>query len=269
MNETNKTVVLIYTDGSAYPNPGKGGHGMHIVVGDTEVKPKNILGKHKLTPDGYKTAVEFNNSDNKELMGMVNTIEVYGYERDSTTNNTGELDGLINALKLLPELEVATGREFTDIKFFLDSTYVINAATKIIDGEMVLREVNANRDRIKRLSDVLLGVKSSYNITINKVKAHTDNFGNNRADLLANMGRLLREKPNREKQVVYKGDTTFWKDPAIDVNLYHFKQLFNFYPDADVDDRSYYGLNYKVESEIGKKISYVSYTVMKVAEANK
>ena len=268
--EDNKTTVLIYTDGSAYPNPGLGAHGIHMVVADTATKPKNILGKFKLTPNGYKTHLAYKDGEDKTLLGMVNTIEVYGYNNDSTTNNTGELDGLIHSLKLLPDLETKVDREFKDVKFFLDSTYVINAANKILDGTMKLNEVNANKDRIKRLSKLLLVSKDTYNISLHKVKAHTGlDIGNERADMMANMGRMLRNKPDRPKEVVYIGGTDFWKDPSVDTDLYHFKQLFNFYPDAAAVDRSYYGLNYKKENEIGKKISYVSYTVMKMTEANK
>jgi len=267
----NIVVAFVYCDGSAGPtNPGPTGYGVHITIADSKTKPKNVLGKYKLTPDGYKTTVDFKLRDDKTLLGLLHCVELYGYTDDtSTTNNTAELDAVIESISKIKHIEKTIDMKIDKLDFKCDSTYVLNAANKILNNEMDLENVVANADRIKKLSESIHSIKNDYVVSFKKVNAHTDDLGNNRADMLANMGRMLRKKPNRANFNIYIGDSDFWKDPVVDADLYHFKQLFSFYPDVVTADRSYYGLNYKKESEIGKKMSYVSYTILKTKETNK
>jgi ribonuclease HI len=261
--------AFIYCDGSAGPtNPGPTGYGIHIVIASNTVKSKNVIGKYKLTPNGYMTLPEYKNRDDKTLLGLRNGIEIYGYTENSLTNNTAELDAVIEALKFLPKLESSIECKIDVLEFKLDSTYVLNSADKILHKDLSIDDVVANKDRVGLLKEEILKVKDKYEIYFSKVKAHTDDLGNNRADLLANMGRELRKKKERSNQNFFIGDVDFWKEPVVDADLYHYKQLFSFYPDVLSADRSYFGLNYKEESEFGKKISNISYTVMKVAEVN-
>ena len=263
------TTAFIYCDGSAGPsNPGPTGYGVHIVVASNIVKPKNVIGKYKLTPNGYMTMPEFKVRDDKTLLGLKNAIELYGYTDGSMTNNTAELDAVIQSIEFLKSIEESIGYKINNLEFRLDSTYVLNAVEKILYKDLNINDVVANKDRVGLLKDKLNSIKDDYGINFGKVKAHTDDLGNNRADLLANMGRMLRFRKNRSNYNIYIDGIDFWKDPVVDADLYHYKQLFSFYPDVVSADRSYFGLNYKEESEFGKKMSYISYTVMKVNEVN-
>lgn len=269
-DENRELSLLIYTDGSAGPtNPGPTGYGAHMIIGDNTIKPKNIIGKYKLTTEGYVSNTEYKNSDKKELLGFLYGVDLYGYEDNSNTNNTAELDAVTLSFKKLNDIKSEIEEEIKHIHFFIDSTYVLNTMEKILYKDLDIKDVAANSDRIEILMNEISKVRDNYNITINKVKAHSDNLGNERADMLANMGRLLRQKPHKENFKLIIGDKTFWDDPKIDNDLFHFKQIFSFYPDTASSDRSYFGLNYKKETEIGKKLSYVSYTVMKTSEVNK
>jgi len=268
-NEVEEVLTaFIYCDGGARPNPGLSGYGIHITIASNIIKPKNIIGKYKLTPKGYKTAQEFKLMEDQALLGLLSGVEVYGYTDNSLTNNTAELDAVIKAIDFLPSIESSLNIKIDNLEFKCDSTYVLGHVDKILNETMDIRDVVANADRVQLLLDNLLAIKNNYNINFEKVKAHTDDLGNNRADLLATMGLHLRKKKNRSNYNIYIGDKDFWKDPIVDADLYHYKQLFSFYPDVVSADRSYFGLNYKKESEIGKKISYVSYTVMKVNTVN-
>ena len=263
------TTAFIYCDGSAGPtNPGPTGYGVHIAIASNMVKPKNVIGKYKLTPKGYITMVEYKAMEDKTLLGFKNGIELYGYTDGSMTNNTAELDAVIQSIEFLNTIEKSIGYKIDNLEFRLDSTYVLNSAEKILYKDLNIDDVVANRDRVSLLRDKLMSIKDEYNVNFGKVKAHTDDLGNNRADLLANMGRMLRSKKDRSSYNIYIDGVYFWKDPIVDADLYHYKQLFSFYPDVLSADRSYFGLNYKDESEFGKKMSYISYTVMKVNTVN-
>jgi len=260
--------LFIYCDGSSKPNPGPSGYGVHMVLGSNLIKPKNIIGKYKLTTDGYITNVEFKNSKNKELLGLFKCIEIYGYEDSSDTNNMGELDAVIQSINMLDTIIDSIETKPSKLVFLLDSTYVINNIEKVRTKDFDMSSINANKTKVNKLKKMFDKIENKYDITIKKVKAHTDDLGNIRADMLATMGRLLRYKKNRSNYNIYIGDKDFWKDPNVDRDFYYMKLLFNFYPDTDIADRSYYGLNYKKENEIGKKLSMVTYNIIKTIKVN-
>lgn len=108
------------------------------------------------------------------------TKEIYAGER-STTNNIQELKGVINALKALKTTHIP-------VELYCDSAYVVNGINQWVKGwkrngwtkkggEIKNLELWKELDRLVALQD---------DLQILKVRGHSGNEGNERADYLAN-----------------------------------------------------------------------------------
>jgi ribonuclease HI len=107
--------------------------------------------------------------------------ELYGSARN-TTNNIMELTAAIEGLRAIKKKDVGT-----DV--YVDSSYVLNGITSWIHGWVKKGWKNSAGKPVanKDLWLALLEEKEKFSdITFNKVKGHSDNAGNNRADALVN-----------------------------------------------------------------------------------
>lgn len=110
------------------------------------------------------------------------TKEFYGAERE-TTNNIQELKGAINALKQLKKTTIP-------VEIHVDSAYVLNGITSWISGWKAKNWVTKNKQPVKNVElwKELDELNQEFDsITWKKVKGHSDNAGNNRADELVNL----------------------------------------------------------------------------------
>lgn len=108
--------------------------------------------------------------------------EFSGAERE-TTNNIQELKGAINALKQLKKTHIP-------IEIHVDSAYVLNGITSWISGWKAKNWVTKNKQPVKNVElwkDLDELNQKFDSITWKKVKGHSDNAGNNRADELVNL----------------------------------------------------------------------------------
>lgn len=108
--------------------------------------------------------------------------EFYGAERE-TTNNIQELKGAINALKQLKKTTIP-------VEIHVDSAYVLNGITSWISGWKAKKWVTKGKQPVKNVElwKELDELNQKFDsITWKKVKGHSDNAGNNRADELVNL----------------------------------------------------------------------------------
>lgn len=111
------------------------------------------------------------------------TLELCGGEID-TTNNKMELTAAIEGLKAVKNKSVET-----DV--YLDSAYVLNGITSWINSWKQKGWVNSKKQPVanKELWLELDEIRQQFaHIEFHKVKGHSDNEGNNKADELANRG---------------------------------------------------------------------------------
>lgn len=100
----------------------------------------------------------------------------------NTTNNIMELTACIEGLKALNKKDLP-------VEVIMDSAYVIKGITEWIFSWMKKGWVTSQRTPVenKELWMQLYQLKSEFeDITFTKVKGHSDNEGNNKADELAN-----------------------------------------------------------------------------------
>lgn len=142
-----QNILEIYTDGSSLGNPGKGGFGVVITEG-----------------------------------GKV--LEEFGGHDKNTTNNRMELQAAISALRYIVKLE-------NDVKAIVhtDSAYVLLGITSWIDNWEKNNWRTSNKKEVLNkdlwLELVSLKRKIGNSLSWEKVKGHSDDIYNNRADFIA------------------------------------------------------------------------------------
>jgi ribonuclease HI len=142
---TQPAIVEVYTDGACSGNPGPGGWGAVLLYGQRE----------------------------KEL---------YGGQREPTTNNRMELTAAIQALEHLTRPSV--------VRLHTDSTYVRSGIMSWLAGwqrngwRTSDRKPVKNADLWQRLADAV----TRHEVEWLWVKGHAGDPGNERADALANRG---------------------------------------------------------------------------------
>lgn len=109
------------------------------------------------------------------------TKEIYG-SSIGTTNNIMELTACIEGLKAIKKKDMP-------VEVLVDSNYVLNGITKWIYGWIKKGWTTSKKEPVenKELWIELYDIKKQFKeITFTKVKGHSTNFGNNKADELAN-----------------------------------------------------------------------------------
>lgn len=151
--------IDIWCDGACKGNPGKGGWGIYI-----------------------KVQQKWN--DKKELEFL--EYEIYGGE-EQTTNNIMEMTALIKAAEWL----VLFHNTKEKVVFHLDSAYIINCYeqkwyTKWIENDW--KNSKNKPVKNKELWKKLVVIFEQPNFHFVKVKGHSGEKGNEKADELANLG---------------------------------------------------------------------------------
>ena len=191
-NDVLEVGAVIYADGSARPNPGPHGSGIH---GYTYVYPE---GKDKptktnawvATDKGYVLEKDLAKSEGKPVL-VVNYYDGFESHPAPGTNNIGE----IRAIGLFFELHPDVVARIETIHFLTDSQYTIKAFTQWIYGWIKNNWINSqgvtvsNRNHIELVQSYLDNFRSAgKTCTFAYVRGHNDDLGNVRADYLAGIG---------------------------------------------------------------------------------
>ncbi|GLX79814.1 hypothetical protein tinsulaeT_31540 [Thalassotalea insulae] len=153
----NDADINIYCDGACSPNPGKSGTGIAIYQG-------------------------------KQLTALW-----YGLYQPDGTNNTAELNGMLEAFKLAQQY-VNKGQS---VQILSDSKYSIDSITKWAAGwqrkgwKKADGQAIKNPELVKACYQHYLALKAK--ITITHVKGHADIEGNELADRMAVYARMQQE----------------------------------------------------------------------------
>ncbi|MDG1752073.1 MAG: ribonuclease H family protein [Thalassotalea sp.] len=156
-NVSNDADINIYCDGACSPNPGKSGTGIAV----------------------------YQQSTLSELW--------YGLYEANGTNNTAELNGMLEAFKLAKSF-IADDKS---VQVLSDSKYSIDAITKWATGLKNKGWKKADGQPIKNPELVqacyTLYQEIKSNVSINHVKGHANIEGNELSDRMAVLGRMKQE----------------------------------------------------------------------------
>ena len=159
--------MVIYTDGSAHPNPGPGGFG--VIVLD---KDKNFC------------------NNNYSL------VEVYTKQfTDTTTNNEQELKAILYAF--LKYGVKVNSNDFTEVPVvYSDSSYAVNTFNEWMFNWQKKGWIKSDKKTPENLNLIKAyfdHYQKGYRIDLRKVKGHAGDKWNEYADLLAT-GKITPEK---------------------------------------------------------------------------
>ncbi len=150
--------ITIFTDGSSLGNPGPGGWGSIVVVGEKK--------------EGH-------------------VIELGGHA-EHTTNNKMELTAAIEALACVKKMDAASPvASKSDIIIHSDSSYVINGITSWVFGWEKNNWINAAKQQVlnqelwKALISVVRELSKTHTLSWKYVKGHAGIIGNERVDVIA------------------------------------------------------------------------------------
>lgn len=268
--------AVLYTDGSARPNPGNAGWGVHGYIYDPEgdnLKPY-VDGGVKTTDKGYSDHV-------KDGLNVtpISFIDSYGsfdhgeYDSMCQTNNLGEITALYKGM------HIAFKHGATDILLYSDSAMCVDLCQRI---EQIHKKDYRKNDGQKyvlegSLREIYMLVKSIKEVggrlTFRWIKGHKGFIGNEQADRLASIGL------QHTKDKVYKDNTNIQE-------LKSYKNVKSTKPDLICLPRIYFSSNIAehVPGEyfmagyvttkpdnfyVGKKTSDSIYALVKLRKTNK
>lgn len=263
--------AVIYTDGSAKPNPGNTGWGVHGYFYNTSENTKrSVVAKfHLPTTFGYIHQNEDGQNPRAFLVEPVEYIDGFGSGEKLGSNNGAEVDALYAIL-----LRINEDISINKLQIFTDSEYLRKGVLewralwersnyKRQDG----REIT-NKSKWIRLFDQIDILKSKdVNLDIDWVKGHKDTYGNIVADRLATLAMLYTTSDEPRIQFDFSPARGYWK---VDIDRHPFldfsRLFFNSQPQYNMVGQYYLADPGKDELVIGKKLPDTSYCVIKMTD---
>lgn len=253
-------IFVAYSDGGARPNPGYGGYGVFGYTLRTFARPSRakfpIGTKYHFTSNGITVAKDPNPYD------TTNIYEYIGSCPDNqATNNLGEIYAFRQVLRIALTIE-----DLTKVHAITDSKYVIEGFQSYLDSWIANnycrkdgKEIS-NLEAWKELATLREQVLAKgIEIQLTWVKGHSEEPGNEIADLFASVGLNAARLQDGELSYI-KEETlyqvTSYKDykDSLEVrdNLNYYKDLY--FSNAQVEDSNYcFLMSSEDESIAGRK----------------
>lgn len=233
------------------------GSGIHGYVYDDKTKTKittDTPSNYYITTEGYVINNVFNVDFNTTVIPFAYIDASYAYYNAGTI---GQAE-LLAVYKILEELEqVKDELELEEVYILTDSMYTKESVTKLISNSE-FKEPNANVDIIRGLKDIINRLlESEVRISIDWIKSHSGNIGNETADFLAYHGREQAASRNNINSFnifpVEKGNR-YWANNIEEHPFLMFRQLFFTNTlRAERDDIVYTIMDYNTDVEAGTK----------------
>lgn len=267
--------AVAYTDGSAMnygPRKGENGWGVHgYIYDDTgmDVKTSNRPKKYNITNEGYLLNDQLLKIPHLQVSPIF-YFDWCGYEDKDGTNNTAEVTAIIRAIEGLVEQGVS------EIFIKSDSEYALNMLEKILDentdNNTLVNNTDTNRAYLLAMWNAVETAKENdVVIRYGHVYGHNTSYGNHRADLLALLGRMRHyQKIDKINDMKIRPPKNYWTSKIQRPPYLNFKQIFFFdHTFINPDGSAMYSImNYKKETEIGKKDPEVSYVLLYLPKAD-
>ena len=256
MTDTKSLHVVLYTDGSARPNPGFIGSAAHGYVLDTLLysdEPAKTNPVH--THYGY---VNFNDyvsfSDKRKEKGNEHRhskpIYFIDYIRPNdkiSTNNNAEALAFYHGLRVMMESDI--GDRIKSFVIFTDSEYVKKGVSDYLPGMVRRNWINEdgspvpNAETWKNIHAMLKLLKEkevSYNIYW--LRGHNNDYGNSQADMLCAIAGNLSSSSLHEEQFDLVEPKKYRKYQIEKHPFMNFKRLY-FSPNNECNTRGQYFLS--------------------------
>lgn len=271
--------AVIYTDGSFRPNCegtqigfwGSGAHG-YIFTDDKSVKTvSDKPTKFVITNQGYIRNEELNKYKDtvQEVKPIMYIDACYSFLNKGTVN-TGELSAVIELLKdIINKNEIL---QLNNILIKSDSMYVIYECNKILEHtETVEEKDKPNIEFLEELKKVLEEIRNKkINFSIEKVKGHSDDPGNDIADILAVYARIQSSNRNIIRIFNihnYEDGNKYWNFTLNRHPMLEYRQLFFTNSLRGTNSDVFYSiLDYKTDKEPGTKTHEACFGLVKLVD---
>lgn len=251
--------VVFYIDGGQRLVLGavKAAFGMHAYFYSDEVAKKGHGAKDYIpTPTAY---VEKANVADKDKCTILRYYDAFGPSHGGT-NNTAEMDALIEALNII--LTTKLYEKVKRIHIYSDSQTVVKGTQEWLPGWKNRNWMNsqglpvANRNLWEIIDKLWTEVKATgVNINFDWVKGHSSFHGNNLADYMATTGLFHNEE---RKETISLPATYYTSDIStskllLDSKLYHLYEIKPF-----IDGQAQYltfshpSQGFEVKDDVGK-----------------
>lgn len=259
--------AVIYTDGSARPNPGFTGWGAHGYFYKPEESPKKVIvAKHHLvTQYGYIHQNEEGQNERAVPVEPLMYLDAFGSGDSNSTNNAAEVDAFYFVIQYL--LDHAAVKE---IQIFTDSDYLRKGITewrKIWESSSFTKQDGTevrNKERWIRIFEQIDQLKElGITLRVDWIKGHADKLGNELADGRALLGMLYSTHREEKLQFDLTPAKGYWKSDVARHPFLDFSRLyFNSHKPFNQAGHYYFANPGKDELLIGKRIPDTSYCVV-------
>lgn len=262
--------IVLYSDGSASPNPGTGGWGLHGYV-YSAIPPKKGNGNatQYLTEEGYVEKIQCKETKPSEIKPLL-YVDGFGSFPHPVTNNVAEVSGAAQSFAFADQYEIKK------ISLFTDSEYVVNGVNSWLPiwkkNNWIKRDGNVvtNKEAWQVLDQNLQKlISKGVDVEVKWVKGHSTYLGNRLADMNADIGTRY------SKQDAYRSEFNkslcdgYWtpkdtKHPFICQRRIYFSSLH----EVNVPGEYFLGEHGKDDDLLGKRTAdgCHSYVVLKTPD---
>jgi ribonuclease HI len=231
--------LVLYCDGSARPNPGYIGAGIHGYVYNDEIPKKGTgLGTHAITKKGYIDNKDPHKEKPITILKYYNIAASFDFD---ASNNAAELIAIHIGIRLALSLDVKR------LLIKTDSDYAIKVLTKFaaiwVRNGWVKSDGNPvnNQEFIK---DLLVSVhemeQRGITMELQWIKGHSTYLGNNQADKLAAIGSMMSKAKTIQVNLQEHPPEGYWKqDNTRHPFLMHRRMYFSTQP-IDLPENVYF-----------------------------
>jgi len=265
--------AVLFADGSARPNPGFAGWGLHGYIYEA-VEPTKGTGNpdYVLTENDYLTKTVKATVPDVKLVTPLHYVDGYGgvpmslaADSRGTSNNQGELMGAIEALKFALEHDLQKVRIWTDSQYVV--TNIGNAANWQRQGWRLSSGEEAKNVPLWKefLAFYELVKAKNMDFAISWTRGHAGNYGNEIVDGLAFVGMRHATHGIFESKVTLSPPDGYWKYEANrHPFIGHRRMYYNTLMDANLPGEYCLGEHDKDDDLAGKRQANGAYAYVRL-----
>jgi ribonuclease HI len=261
--------IVIYTDGSARPNPGYTGSGLH---GYRYVPAEKFskAGKWLITDKGYLSEKEVEYLEAKPVSPVI-YFDAYRPSLQQGTNNQAEILAPCILFEYFHEHVV----ESKSLHIVSDSKLMIEGITKWVDNWRANNWMTGsgspvkNQDEWERLDFYIRRFKEENEVSFRWVLGHDEDYGNTKADFLASIATAVSTRQSDAAYIQTSEPQGYHK---TDVEIHDLLSLKRIYFNSDREYNAP-GIYYQTgwagnEFIVGKRVgdSYFSVVQLKTPD---
>lgn len=274
--EPTKHTLVLYTDGgSRGGNPGFSGWGIHGYLCVPKVLKKGSgHPTHVPTNYGYIRKSELSKVEGGYEVDVVKYFDEVGSFDHMASNNLAELTAALRAFEIANHL-VSSGVPVGDVFLQSDSMYVIDGLNKWVHGWLRSNWMRPDGERVKNADLWIKLLNASKELkaqgahwTLQWVRAHNGEPGNERSDMFATIGVFIAYGSEAGKVTLKETDPNgYWKTETERHPMLSFPVMFYNTDGVETSKGTYLLTNTRMtDDQHGVRDGAVGYSIVVLEE---